>query len=126
VNTKRIFPSPESIEVRKLKKLVKDRVTQEITPIGQIFDDKLIKSQFSQTALFVAPMAEEASELKTNQSSSSKHVAFHFCDQERSCFSTITCSFTKWRSTKEKKRKQTLFKKESILRLQHLKMSRST
>jgi hypothetical protein len=59
------LPSPESIEVRKLKKLVKDRVTQETTPIGQIFEDELVKSQLSQTALVVAPTAEEASKLKS-------------------------------------------------------------
>src|SRR5579862_1002578 len=45
------MPSPEIIAVRKMKKLVKDRVIQETTPIGQIFDDELARSQLSQTAL---------------------------------------------------------------------------
>ncbi|CAF0877561.1 unnamed protein product [Rotaria sordida] len=52
--------SPEHVQVRKLKKRVKDRVTQENISIGKIYDDELARSQLSQTALAVAPTAEEA------------------------------------------------------------------
>ncbi|CAF4388334.1 unnamed protein product, partial [Rotaria sp. Silwood2] len=52
--------SPEHVQVRKLRKRVKDRVTQENIAIGRIYDDELARSQLSQTALVVAPTAEEA------------------------------------------------------------------
>ncbi|CAF3033977.1 unnamed protein product [Rotaria sp. Silwood2] len=52
--------SPEHVQVRKLRKRMKDRVTQENIAIGKIYDDELARLQLSQTALVVAPTAEEA------------------------------------------------------------------
>lgn len=56
--------SPEHVQIRQLKGRVKDRVTHENIPIGKIYDDELARSQLSQSALAVAPTAEEASKFK--------------------------------------------------------------
>jgi hypothetical protein len=59
--------SPEHVQVRKLRKRVKDRVSQESIAIGRIYDDELTQSQLSQTSLAVAPTAEEASKFNKEQ-----------------------------------------------------------
>jgi len=47
------LPSPEEIEWRTFKNVVKKRIIQESTPIGMILDQELAHANFSQSGLAV-------------------------------------------------------------------------
>ena len=53
--------SPAHIEILNFNANVKERVTTEATPIPRIYDEELTKAQLSQTALCIAPLAQDAS-----------------------------------------------------------------
>ena len=55
------LPSPEQIELRNLKKEVKDRVQLETTSVPKIYDEELARSNPSSVALTLAPIPAEAS-----------------------------------------------------------------
>ncbi len=55
------LPSPEQIELRNLKKKVKDRVQVETTSIPKIYEEELARSNLSSVALTLAPVLGEAS-----------------------------------------------------------------
>ncbi|CAF1584841.1 unnamed protein product [Rotaria magnacalcarata] len=51
------MPEPEKIELRNLKKRVKDRVQSETNSIPQIYEEELARSNLSSAALTLAPVA---------------------------------------------------------------------
>jgi hypothetical protein len=57
------LPTPENLEIRKMKTVIKDRVKAETTSIGQIYDEELARAKLSKAALALASTAKEASEL---------------------------------------------------------------
>ena len=56
------LPDPERIELLEFKQKVKDRVTNETTPIARIYDQELAAANLSSTALALAPLAKDARE----------------------------------------------------------------
>lgn len=55
------LPAPEQIELRNLKKKVKDRVQVETTSIPKIYEEELARSNLSSVALTLALFPGEAS-----------------------------------------------------------------
>jgi hypothetical protein len=55
------LPSPEQIELRNLKKKIKDRVQVETTSISKIYEEELTRSNLSSVVLTLAPIPAEAS-----------------------------------------------------------------
>ncbi|CAF1175010.1 unnamed protein product, partial [Rotaria sordida] len=53
------IPDPEQIELRNLRKKVKDRVQSETNSIPKIYEEELARSNLSSTALTLAPVAVE-------------------------------------------------------------------
>lgn len=53
--------SPENIELLNFKSNVRKRVVTEATSIGRIYDEEMARAQLSQTALAIAPSANDAS-----------------------------------------------------------------
>ncbi|CAF1470483.1 unnamed protein product [Adineta ricciae] len=54
------LPVPESIEVVTFKEKVKNRVVNEMTAIGKIYDNELAAGNLSEAALGLAPLGNEA------------------------------------------------------------------
>jgi FLYWCH-type zinc finger protein len=54
------LPSPEEVEVRSFKNIVKERVKQETLPIGQIYEEELGRAKLSTTALVQVSTANKA------------------------------------------------------------------
>ena len=57
------MPAPEKIELRNLKRRVKERVQSKTNSIPQIYEEELARSSFSSAALTLAPIAIESSKL---------------------------------------------------------------
>ncbi|CAF4340540.1 unnamed protein product [Rotaria socialis] len=55
------LPSPEKIELRRFKNVVKTRVVHESTPIGVRYDQELARANFSQCGLATCLSSQEAS-----------------------------------------------------------------
>jgi FLYWCH zinc finger domain len=55
------LPSPEQIELRNFRDIVKKRTAEETIAIGMIYEEELARANLSQTALAIAPSANEAS-----------------------------------------------------------------
>jgi FLYWCH-type zinc finger protein len=57
------LPAPEYIELRDLKKKVKERVESETLSVPKIYEEELARSDLSSTALILAPLPVDASKL---------------------------------------------------------------
>lgn len=55
------IPSPEQIELRNFRDIVKKRTVEETNAIAMIYEEELARANLSQTALAIAPSANEAS-----------------------------------------------------------------
>jgi hypothetical protein len=55
------MPSPEQIELRNLRQKVKERVQVGTNSVPKIYEEELVRSNLSSTALVLAPVALEAS-----------------------------------------------------------------
>ena len=54
------LPSPEEVEIRSFKNVVKARVKEETIPIGQIYEEELARAKLSTTALAQVSTANQA------------------------------------------------------------------
>ena len=57
------FQSPEQIELRNFRDTVKKRTAEETIAIGMIYKEALARANLSQTALAIAPSANETSKV---------------------------------------------------------------
>ena len=58
------LPQPEDLEIKRFREKVKCRVVNETTPIMKIYEEEVIKSDFSAEVLASLPMAREIRECK--------------------------------------------------------------
>lgn len=54
--------NPELIEVRQTRQQIKQRVINELTPIGSIYDDEMSKTTMASTAVAIFPTISEMCE----------------------------------------------------------------
>ena len=57
--------NPESIEVKQTRQLIKERAINELTPIGQIYDEEMTKSDMNPMAVAVFPTVREMCKFTT-------------------------------------------------------------